>query len=105
MSNFKDDPRGTVSDWLQTTLLRSGIPVAEIAARVGKSEDLVYKWANRNADQCIPAHALITVIAASQDFTILQELAVMFGFALIPINGEPVAAFKALAEALEKVGK
>jgi predicted DNA-binding transcriptional regulator AlpA len=102
LSTFKDDPRGTVSDWVQTTLLRSGVPVAEVAAKVGKSEDLIYKWANRNAEQTIPGPALITLMAVSGDLTILQELAEMFGFWLVPRNGDTLETLRALVKALEK---
>lgn len=84
MSTFKDDPKGTVSDWVQTTLLKSGVPVADVAAKFDKSQDLIYKFANRNAEQNIPAYALVQLIAVSGDFTILQELAEMFGFIMIP---------------------
>jgi len=107
LSKFQDDPRGTVSDWIQSTLLRSGVPVAEIAAKIGKSEDLIYKWANKNAEQCIPAHALITLISTSGDHTILRELAEMFGFDLLPkrislpANGNLLETLKALVKALE----
>lgn len=84
MSTFKDDPRGTVSDWVQSTLLRSKIPVAEVAAKIRKSEDLIYKFANSGSENNIPAYALVILMAVCKDFTILQELCEMFGFQMVP---------------------
>jgi hypothetical protein len=105
-SEFKQDPKGEVSRWVQTTLVKSGMPVAQVAGYLGKGEDLVYKWANPQAtEQNIHLWAAAEIMALTEDFTILKELADMFAFALIPINGEAVAAFKALTEALEKAGK
>jgi hypothetical protein len=105
-SEFKQDPRGSASRWVQTTLVKSGLPVAQVAGYLGKGEDLVYKWANPQAtEQNIHLWAAAEVMALTEDFTILQELAAMFGFALIIINGDPIAAFKALTEALEKAGR
>jgi hypothetical protein len=81
---FKDDPKGTMSEWVQSTLLRSQIPVAEVAAKIRKSEDLIYKFANSGSENNIPAYALVILMAACKDFTILQDLCEMFGYQMVP---------------------
>jgi len=105
-SEFNQDPRAAASHLVQKTILQAGLPVVRIAEDLGKSEDLIYKWANAQAtEQNISLYAAVKLMALTEEFCLLQEVAGMFGFALIPLNGDPVAAFKALAEALEKAGK
>jgi hypothetical protein len=83
-ATFKDDPRGTVSEWVQSTLLRSKIPVAEVAANIRKSEDLIYKFANSGSENNIPAYALVILMAVCKYFTILKDLCEMFGYQMVP---------------------
>lgn len=82
---FEDDPEAAASQLVQTTIIKSGTPVARIAQELGKSEDLVYKWANAKAtEQNIHLFAALKLMRITGDLTILREAAALFGFVLLP---------------------
>ncbi len=82
-----ENPGGWAKDIVQSTLLKSQAPVAQIAAAIGKSDDRLYKSANRNSpDHHLHFKDLPILIHETGDLTILKELAAMFGFALAPLE-------------------
>ena len=99
--------REMVKSWLSSTLLRAGsegITVAQIAEAMGLSESSLYKYANTGEEsQNIHLHNLLPLLQETGDFFILQELARMFGFVLVPV-GEPVRMLRVLLGAMEGSG-
>lgn len=99
--------RELVKGWLSRTLLEAGeqgVKVEEISELMGKSASLLYKAANiKETEQNLQAHDLIPVMERTGNFFILEELARLFGFALVPL-GEPVEMLRVLVKALEGKG-
>jgi hypothetical protein len=87
LEKFLKNPGASAKDMIQATLLKSSVPVSQIAAAMGKSDDRLYKSANRNnLDQHLHFKDIPILINESGDFTILHELAEMFGFLLFPVD-------------------
>jgi hypothetical protein len=98
--------REVVKQWLSSTLLRAGsngIPVAQIAEAMGVSDASLYKYAsiNEEANQ-IHLHNLLPLLQETGDFFILQQIAELFGYALVPLAA-PLPMVKAISAALEKM--
>jgi len=92
--------------WVQKTLLRSPVSISAIAEAMGMSDSYLYKMANSNEDKHLRLQDLPILIHETGDITILQELASMFGLALVPVNGNPEGLVKVLQEmlaALERI--
>ena len=96
--------RELVKGWLSRTLLNAGstgITVNRIADAMGLSESSLYKKANTGEEsQNLHLADLIPLLSETADFFILEELARLFGFALVPL-GEPVEMLRVLVRAME----
>lgn len=103
---FDEDPEALASRLVSQTYLKTGSNIPLLAKKMGKGEDLLYKWANPNNPTAnIQLAQAIKLIQITRNFTILEELARAFGFRLVPVNGDTsqaVEAIKKLVEALEK---
>jgi hypothetical protein len=97
--------RELVKGWLSRTLLNAGstgITVNQIADAMGLSESSLYKKANIGEEsQNLHLNDLIPLLDETGDFFILEELARLFGFALVPL-GDPVEMLKVLVKAMEE---
>lgn len=104
---FRKDPRGTVSDWLNDTLSRAckenGIQVIDdVANEIGKSDNSLKQYAYKTSyDQNIRVFELPAVLEKTGEFLILQELCALFGYVVLPVNGNLLETLKALVKALE----
>ena len=85
--DFVQNRAPVTKSWVQKTLLKSPISISAIAEAMGMSDSYLYKMANPNEDKHLRLQDLPILIHETGDITILQELAAMFGLALVPVNG------------------
>ena len=92
--------------WVQKTLLKSPVSVAAIAESMGLSDSYLYKMSNPNEDRHLRLQDLPILIHETGDITILQDLAALFGMALVPVNSNLdglVEGLKEILGALERM--
>lgn len=95
---FKNS-RSIFSAWLEITMNHARASYSFVASSMGITRDGLYKKANSE----LPNNNLLgaeipAIIAATDDYTILQELADLFDFELVPRG--TMAKIKALPDAL-----
>jgi hypothetical protein len=99
---FKKDPKTYVSQWIQTTLARSPGSIPRLARAIGKSQDLIYSYADQeDLSNNLHLYNLPILFDETADLTILDELNAMFGRISIPANGNLLETLKALVRAIE----
>jgi hypothetical protein len=102
---FKDflvDPEGLVSDWIETTMNRSGASYSKVSRFLGINRDALYKFANREAlAHNIQMFRAVLLMAETEDLTMLAEMASIFNLELVTKGA--IAMLKSLPDAVQGI--
>jgi hypothetical protein len=68
LREFLREPEQSAGHWVQSTVLRSGVPVERLATLLNRKADIVYKWLNpQDHDRNFPLCYLPQLLAESGD--------------------------------------
>jgi hypothetical protein len=102
ITEFMKDPEGAASGWVQTAILKSGASIPRLATLMNRKQDILYKWANpHDLERNFPLCYLPTLIQETDDISILEEIAGMFGYKLVKVNGNVPETLRSIAKAIE----
>jgi hypothetical protein len=105
IDDFKKDPKKFASQWIQSTLARSPGAIPRVARAIGKSQDLIYSYADQeDLSNNLHLYNLPILFDETADLTILDELNAMFGRISLPANGNTIETIEALLKALKTNG-
>jgi hypothetical protein len=76
--DFWLNPETALSNLCQTIILKSGLPVRQIARALHKGEDLIYKWCNPNAPQLPSLLQFLELVRVTRQHNALAEICEIF---------------------------
>ena len=96
---FWEDLDASIAELVRELLI--GRDVAQVAGKLKKSDDLLYKWANPNCEQQPSLKQFLKLMRLTGDYRPLARLAAAGGLVVAPKQGSPAAILRQLAEAWE----
>jgi hypothetical protein len=103
-TEFKADPKRHSSLWVSKTFFKNPGAAKPFARAIGKSRDLIHAYGDPDDQNHLHLYNLPTLIDETGDISILEEIAGMFGYVVLPANGNLLETLKALVKALENGG-
>jgi hypothetical protein len=100
-SEFKSDPKRHSSLWVSKTFFKNPGAAKPFARSIGKSRDLIHAYGDPDDQNHLHLYNLPTLIDETGDVSILEEIAGMFGYRLVPVNGNVSETLRAIAKAIE----
>lgn len=97
--DFWEDLEGSVANLVRDLLM--GRDVTRLAAKLGKSDDLLYKWANPNCGQLPSLIQFLRLMRLAGDYTPLDRLAAAAGRVTAAKGAGPAEMLRRLAAQLE----
>ncbi len=101
LSEFKANRKWHSSLWVSKALYKNPGAAKSFARAIGKSRDLVNAYADPDDQNHLHLFNLPLLIDETGDISILEEIAQMFGYVVLPVNGNTLYTLKALVKALE----
>ena len=100
-SEFKADPKRHSSLWVSKTFFKTPGAAKPFARAIGKSRDLIHAYGDPDDQNHLHLYNLPILIDETNDITILEEIAGMFGYKLVKVNGNVPETLRAIAKAIE----